>query len=66
VQIATIDPIVVGADDVCPNAGQLSLTSFAGPATVSYQGSQVTVVEGGSQKIFPSCFAVMLVTCIPQ
>jgi hypothetical protein len=66
VMIATVDPIVVGAGDICPNAGQLSLTSFAGPATVTYQGSQVTVVEGGSEKIFPSCFAVMLVSCIPQ
>jgi hypothetical protein len=66
VMIATVNPIVVGAGDICPNAGQLSLTSFAGPATVTYQGSQVNVVEGGSEKIFPSCFADMLVTCIPQ
>jgi hypothetical protein len=66
VMIATVMPTIVGAGDICPNAGQLSLTSPAGPATITYQGSQVNVVEGGSEKIFPTCFAEMLVSCIPQ
>jgi hypothetical protein len=66
VQVATIEPLVIGTDDVCPNAGKLSLTTFEGPATITYAGSQVTVVQGGSQKVFPSCLADELTTCIPQ
>ena len=66
VDVATLDSVVVGAGDVCPNAGQLSLTSSAGPAAVTYAGSQVTVVQGGSEKVFPSCLALDLVNCIPQ
>ena len=66
VQVATLDPVVVGAADLCPNAGQLSLTSTPGPATVTYNGSQVNVVQGGSEKVFPTCLAPELTTCIPQ
>jgi hypothetical protein len=66
VQLATLDSLVVDAGDLCPNAGQLSLTSSAGPATLTYDGSQVTVVQGGDQTVFPTCLAPELVTCIPQ
>ena len=66
VELATLDSVVVGAGDLCPNAGRLILTSSAGPATVTYDGSQVNVVQGGSEKVFPTCLAPALVTCIPQ
>jgi hypothetical protein len=66
VGVTTMQSVVVASGDVCPNAGQLNLTSAAGPATVTYQDSQVTVAQGGSETVFPSCLSPELVTCVPQ
>jgi hypothetical protein len=66
VEAMTADFILAGADQICPTSGQFSLTSAFGPATIVYDDGAVTVDENGNEKMFPSCLAEDLVTCIPQ
>ena len=66
VQFATLGSLIVGAGDLCPNAGKLSLTFPGGTSTVTYDGKQVNVVQGGNETVFPSCLAEELVSCVPQ
>ncbi len=61
--LQTVSPIAVVAGELCPSAGLLDVSSAGAMAAVTYQNGQVTVDQGGTQHVFPTCLAAELLAC---
>lgn len=63
VGLQTAMPLAVAAGELCPSAGLLNVSTTGAMAAVTYQNGQVTVDQGGTQHVFPSCLASELLMC---
>jgi len=68
VSVQTLAALENVAGDLCPDAGELSVTGSGGAmATVRYDDGQVQVTPaGGEPVVYPFCFDDELLMCQPQ
>jgi hypothetical protein len=60
----TLTPLAVAAGQLCPNVGEIAVSSNGQMATVSYDNGMVAVTpDGGATEVFDSCLSPELLMC---
>lgn len=63
VGVQTVVPIGLAVFQLCPETGEISVTSAGAMAMVTYDDGMVTVDQNGMQQTFPICVADELLQC---